>query len=58
MLGPSRRKKEFSPPPSLGDSQTDKHVPCREILNTSADLIYRLHVTRINKLSLELFHQI
>ena len=22
---------------------------CREILNTSADLIYRLHVTRINK---------
>ena len=26
---------------------------CRSILNTSADLIYRLHVTRINKLSME-----
>ena len=26
---------------------------CRELLNTSAALIYRLHVTRINKLSLE-----
>ena len=26
---------------------------CRAILNTRADLIYRLHVTRINKLSME-----
>ena len=26
---------------------------CHELLNTSADLMYRLHVTRIKKLSLE-----